>query len=247
MSDARKLHVAIVATDGFEYAELIEPLKSLREAGFVVDVLAPNAADLRGWSKGDWAEKVEVDVVLSGANANQYDALVLPGGVINADQLRTDDVALAFIQLFTVAQKPIAAICHGAWALIELDYVRGKTMTSVAALKTDLINAGAQWVDRKVVVDGSFVSSRTPADLPAFNAKFIEVLKSLSTVGDEDTARRVIDARGIDALIHGETPTAKVSRHDLAAARREARGHDARPRKTRAPATPKAETNRKRS
>lgn len=240
-----KLRVAVVATDGFEHSELVEPRHALRDAGFDVDVLAPRAGSIRGWSKGNWAAEVEVDAVISGADASRYAAVLLPGGVINADTLRTDDVALAFLQQFTVPQKPIAAICHGAWALTELGYVRGKTMTSVAALETDLVNAGAQWVDREVVIDGLFVTSRKPADLPAFNAKFIEVLRSMNArPREEDTARRVVDARNIDALIHGETPTAKLSRHDLAAARREARGHDARARKTRVQAKLKSARTR---
>lgn len=248
----QKRRVAIVATEGFEYSELTEPRRALREAGHTVEVIAPKKGRLRGWQKGDWADAVDVDATLTDANAGDYDALVLPGGTLNADHLRTDRDALAFVKRFTSARKPIAAICHGAWTLIEVDYVRSKKMTSVAAIKTDLINAGAHWIDGEAVVDGNFVTSRTPEDLPAFNEKLLEVLAAPNTGFVEqhegETRPHAIDARGIDALIHGETPTSKQSRH-AAAAQEEKRGHRARATKPRgrpASKTQKSQSNGKR-
>ncbi|PZR15010.1 MAG: protease [Archangium gephyra] len=232
------MKIAIVATEGFEYSELTEPKKALTDAGFEAKVISPRSGQLRGWQKGDWADSVEVDATLSDSDPGQFDALVLPGGTLNADHLRTDREALAFVKHFTSSGKPIAAICHGAWALIEVDYVRSKKMTSVAAIKTDLINAGARWMDDEAVVDGNFVTSRTPDDLPAFNAAFIEVLKApgvatTTNSGLAETTRHIIDARSIDELLTGEVPTGKQSRHAAAAVQEEKRGHQERSSKAR--------------
>lgn len=166
--------VAVVATDGFEQSELIEPVKALKQAGATVHVVAPKSGTIQGWRHYDKGDTVPVDVALERANPSTYDALVLPGGVINPDQLRLEPKAIAFIRHFVEARKPIAAICHGPWTLIDAGGAKGRRMTSWPSLKVDLTNAGATWVDEAVVVDGGLVTSRKPDDLPAFNAKMIE-------------------------------------------------------------------------
>ena len=162
------LRVAILATDGFEQSELLEPQKALREAGATPEIVAPKSGEIQGMQHHDKGDKVKVDRTIDDAKANDYDALVLPGGVANPDELRTNPRVVAFIRAFVAAKKPIAAICHGPWSLIEADAVQGRTVTSWPSLKTDLRNAGANWVDREVVVDGRLVTSRKPQDLPAF-------------------------------------------------------------------------------
>lgn len=166
--------VAVVATDGFEQSELLLPKKALEEAGAAVDVVSLKAGKIKGWSKGNWADAVEVNATIDTAKAQDYDALMLPGGVMNPDRLRWDEGAVHFIQDFVDSGKPIAAICHGPWTLIETGVVRGKNMTSWPSLRTDLINAGAQWEDNEVVVDNGLITSRKPDDIPAFNKKMIE-------------------------------------------------------------------------
>ena len=170
--------VAILATEGFEEVELTKPKKALEDAGARVDVVAPDkgikGGEIRAWDMTDWGKKVDVDVKLSEANAADYDALQLPGGAMNPDHLRTEPTAVAFVKSFFNAGKPVAAICHAPWTLIEAGVVNGRTMTSWPSLKTDLKNAGAKWVDREVVVDGCLVTSRKPDDLPAFNEQMIE-------------------------------------------------------------------------
>lgn len=173
------IRVAIVATEGFEQAELFKPKEALEGAGAQVDVIAPKAGiksgKIKGWDMTDWGDSVKVDVELSEAKEGNYDALLLPGGVMSPDKLRMDTQAVAFIKSFVTANKPIAAICHGPWTLIEADAVRGKTMTSWPSLQTDLRNAGAKWVDEEVVEDKGLVTSRKPDDLPAFNQRVIEL------------------------------------------------------------------------
>jgi protease I len=173
------IRVAIVATEGFEQVELIKPKKALEDAGAKVDVIAPKAGTksgkIKGWNMTDWGESVKVDVELSEAKEGSYDALLLPGGVMSPDKLRMDAQAVAFIKSFFTANKPVAAICHGPWTLIEADVVRGKTLTSWPSLQTDLRNAGAKWVDQEVVEDKGLVTSRKPDDIPAFNKKVIEL------------------------------------------------------------------------
>src|SRR3984885_12931476 len=166
--------IAILATDGFEQSELAEPLKALKKAGARADVIAPHDGEIQGMKHHDKGRKVKVDRTLDEARPEEYDALVLPGGVANPDQLRMIDKAVSFARHFFAAHKPVAAICHGPWLLIEADAVRGREVTSWPSLKTDLKNAGAQWVDREVVVDKGLVTSRKPDDLPAFCAKIIE-------------------------------------------------------------------------
>ena len=166
--------VAILATDGVEQVELTEPRRALEEAGARCEVVAPKAGKIRSWMKDHWGEPLPVDQVLGRAKADDYDALLLPGGVMNPDHLRQDQNAVAFVRAFMQAGKPVAAICHGPWLLAEADVVEGRTMTSWPSLKTDLLNAGAEWVDKDVVTDNGLVTSRKPADIPSFNAKMIE-------------------------------------------------------------------------
>jgi protease I len=166
--------VAILATDGFEQSELTEPRRKLMEAGATAHVIAPQGGSIQGMQHHDKGEKVSVDRTLDEVRPEDYDALMLPGGVANPDALRMDETAVDFIRHFVQAKKPIAAICHGPWTLIEADAVRGRTLTSWPSLKTDLKNAGAQWVDREVVVDKGLVTSRKPQDLEAFCRKMIE-------------------------------------------------------------------------
>ena len=161
--------VALLAMDGFEQSELIEPRHALKEAGADTEVISLRGGKVHGWSNKEWANEVEVDQTLDEADPKDYDALVLPGGVMNSDALRMQPTAVAFVKAFVDAGKPMGVICHGAWALIEAGGVRGHKLTSWPSLKTDLENAGARWVDQEVVVDGQLVTSRKPADLPAFN------------------------------------------------------------------------------
>ena len=168
------LKVAVLATDGFEQSELEKPVEALKGEGAQVEVVSPKQGEIKGWDKTDWGRPVRVDAPLQSADAGAYDALVLPGGVMNPDKLRLEPKAIAFVRTFADADKPIAAICHGPWTLINAEAVAGKTMTSWPSLETDLENAGAEWVDREVVVDGRLVTSRNPDDLPAFCEKMIE-------------------------------------------------------------------------
>jgi len=166
--------VAVLATDGFEEIELTEPINVLKESGATVHIVAPHAGTIRAWDEDKWSKEYNVDVDLDSADAVAYHSLMLPGGVLNPDQLRTDDRAIEFIAHFLHQGKPIAAICHGAQSLIETRELDGKTMTSYPSIKTDLINAGVNWVDEEVVVDQGLTTSRSPKDLPAFCDKMLE-------------------------------------------------------------------------
>ncbi len=166
--------VAVLVAEGFEQVEMTEPRKALEQAGAQPRIVSPAKGEVQGWKHFDKGEKFKVDVPLEQADASQFDALLLPGGVANPDQLRTIPKAVEFVKSFCDAGKPVAVICHGPWTLIEADVVRGRMITSWPSLRTDLRNAGANWVDREVVVDQGLVSSRKPADIPAFNAKMIE-------------------------------------------------------------------------
>jgi protease I len=166
--------VAVLATDGFEQVELTEPVKALRDAGATVHVVAPKSGQIQGWNHHDRGDKVDVDVTLDQADAGRYDALMLPGGVMNPDSLRLEPKAIEFVKSFVTSDRPIAAICHGPWTLIDAGGVRGKRMTSWPSLQTDLRNAGATWVDEQVVTDHGLVTSRKPDDIPAFCRKMIE-------------------------------------------------------------------------
>ena len=161
--------VAILATDGFEQVELMEPKKALENAGATTHVLSPKSGEIKGWKFKEWGDAVKVDKTIEQARVADYEVLVLPGGVMNPDHLRMEPKAVQFVREFAQSGKPVAAICHGAWTLIEAGVVKGKTMTSWPSLKTDMKNAGANWVDREVVVDGNFITSRKPEDLRAFS------------------------------------------------------------------------------
>lgn len=166
--------VAVLMTDGFEEIEFTEPRSALVEAGAEVVVIAPHSGRLKAWDKDHWGGQYDVDLVLSDADPADFDALLLPGGVLNPDQLRQEQAAVDFATHFLTEGKPVAAICHGPQLLIETELLSGRTLTSYPALQTDLRNAGADWVDEEVVVDDGIVTSRKPSDIPAFNSKMIE-------------------------------------------------------------------------
>jgi len=170
----KNMTVAILAADGFEQIELVEPRKALEQAGATAKIVSPADKEVQGWNHFDKADLFPVDVPLEKARADDFDALLLPGGVANPDHLRGLPKAVEFVKKFAAQGKPIAAICHGPWTLIEAGVVRGRKLTSWPTLKTDLKNAGANWVDAEVVVDRGLVTSRKPADLPAFNEKMVE-------------------------------------------------------------------------
>ncbi|NZA26078.1 type 1 glutamine amidotransferase [Luteimonas sp. SJ-92] len=174
MTDSKR--IAILATDGYEQSELMEPRAKLREAGFEVDVVAPSAGEIRGWKGKDWGDSVQVDVTLEQANADHYAALVLPGGVINPDTLRREEKAVEFVRAFDGAGKPLAAICHGPWLLVESGAAKGREVTSWPSVRTDLENAGARWKDAEVVIDGHLITSRKPDDIPAFTRAVIDAV-----------------------------------------------------------------------
>jgi protease I len=173
-SNLKGKKIAILATDGFEQAELTDPKKALDEAGATTVVISPKNGEIKGWNKKEWGGTVKVDKALADANPNDYDALVLPGGVMNPDSLRMDPSAVNFVRQFVATGKTVAAICHGLLTLLEAGVLKGKTVTSWPSLKTDLKNAGANWIDQEVVTDGQFIFSRKPDDIPAFNQAIIE-------------------------------------------------------------------------
>lgn len=166
--------VAILVTHGFEQSEFTEPKKVLEAEGATVHVISPQGGKVKAWDETDWGREFEVDKTLDAVNPEDYNALVLPGGVMNPDKLRANEKAVNFTNSFLKAGKPIAAICHGPWTLIETGALSGRKMTSYHSLKTDLKNAGVNWVDQEVVVDQGLVTSRSPNDLPAFNRKMVE-------------------------------------------------------------------------
>lgn len=166
--------VAILATDGFEQSELTEPKKALEREGATAEVVSPHGGEIQGFRHHDKGDTVPVDRELAQARPEDYDALMLPGGALNPDQLRMDGKAVAFTRHFFETRKPVAAICHGPWTLVEADVVRGRRVTSWPSIRTDLKNAGAEWIDEQVVTDRGLVTSRKPDDLPAFCDKMIE-------------------------------------------------------------------------
>jgi protease I len=170
--------IAILATDGVEQAELTEPRKALEAEGAKTELVSPAKGQVQAWQHHDKGDKFPVDVALDAANANHYDALLLPGGVANPDQLRMLPKAVEFVRSFFDQDKPVAAICHAPWMLAEADVVRGRTLTSWPSLRTDLRNAGAKWVDREVVEDENLVTSRKPDDIPAFNRKTVDLFSA---------------------------------------------------------------------
>jgi protease I len=177
--------IAILVTDGFEQVELVEPRKALDDAGAETRIVSPKTGQVRGWNFTDWGAEFPVDVALDQAKPQDFDALLLPGGVMNPDTLRMDAKAVAFAKAFFDAGKPAAAICHGPWTIIETGAARGRRIASWPSLKTDLRNAGAEWVDQEVVTDGNLVSSRKPADIPAFNRGMIDLFS-----GARESSRR---------------------------------------------------------
>lgn len=166
--------VAILATNGFEESELRSPREALLQAGAFVDLISLEPGAIKGWKDGNWGDTEQVDRAVADAKAQDYDALLLPGGVMNPDKLRMNPDAVAFVRAFFDQGKPVAAICHGPWILAEADVIRGRRLTSYPSIRTDLTNAGAHWVDEEVVVDNGLITSRSPRDLPAFNAKMVE-------------------------------------------------------------------------
>jgi protease I len=166
--------IAVLATHGFEQSELLEPKRALEQAGARADVIAPDAGSIRGWQHKDWGQEVPVDRTLDEARPDEYDGVLLPGGVMNPDRLRMHPKAVEFVRESFQSGKPIAAICHGPWTMVDAGIVRGVRLTSWPSLRTDLTNAGAAWVDEEVVTDNGIVTSRKPDDLPAFTRKMIE-------------------------------------------------------------------------
>ncbi|MFY9909122.1 MAG: type 1 glutamine amidotransferase domain-containing protein [Candidatus Sulfotelmatobacter sp.] len=180
--------IAILATDGFEQSELIKPRQALDEAGARTQVVSPKEDKIKGWDIKDWGKNVPVDVPLKSANPSEYDALLLPGGVQNPDQLRMIPEAVEFVKHFVDQGKPIAAICHGPWMLVEADAVRGRTLTSWPSLKTDIRNAGGVWVDEQVILSNGVVTSRKPDDIPAFNREMIDLFSKGRSKGERKAA-----------------------------------------------------------
>ena len=174
MENLERKTVAILATNGFEESELREPKKALEEAGAEVHIVSLESGKLKGWSNGNWSNEYNVDKTIDKVSQNDYNALVLPGLVINPDLLRRNKKAVNFTRAFFENHKPVAAICHGPWLLAEADVLRDRKITSFSSIKTDMVNAGANWVDEEVVVDEGLVTSRNPNDLPAFCSKLVE-------------------------------------------------------------------------
>jgi protease I len=174
MPQLKDLKVAILTENGFEQSELTSPKEAMEKAGINVQIVSPQKKEVKAWDEKNWGITLPVDVVLDDANPEDYDALMLPGGVMNPDKLRMNDKAVEFVRHFLENGKPIAAICHGPQTMIETDLLDGRTMTSYPSLKTDLTNAGVAWVDEEVVVDNGLVTSRSPKDLEAFNKKMLE-------------------------------------------------------------------------
>jgi protease I len=175
MSNLRGLKVAILVENGFEQVEMTEPRKALDEAGAETRIVSPQNGKVKGWKFTQWGDEFTVDLRLSAAQPDDFDALLLPGGVLNPDKLRMQPKAVEFVKAFFMANKPVAAICHGPWTIIEAGAARGRRIASWPSIKTDLRNAGAEWVDADAVTDGNLVSSRKPDDIPAFNRAMIEL------------------------------------------------------------------------
>jgi protease I len=182
------LRVAILATDGFEQSELTEPRQALDAAGATTEVISPKKGEIRGWNHKKWGQNVDVDRVLESADPRAFDALVLPGGVMNPDALRIEPKAVAFVRAFFDADKPVAAICHGPWTVVESGVASAYRMTSWPSLKTDIRNAGGEWVDEEVVVDENLITSRKPDDIPAFNREMISLFAQYQAIKREPRA-----------------------------------------------------------
>jgi len=177
MKNLKSKRVAIITENGFEEVELTSPKKAMEDAGIKVDIVSPQATKVKAWDHDHWSIEIPVDVNISDANADDYDALMIPGGVMNPDKMRMNEDCVQFAKDFLDSGKPVAAICHGPQLLIETGLLDGREMTSYPSLKTDLINAGVNWKDKEVVVDNGLVTSRSPKDLEAFNKKLLEEIK----------------------------------------------------------------------
>jgi len=175
MENLNGMRVAILVENGFEHAEMSKPREALQEAGVETVLVSPQKEQVRAWEMKEWGKSYPVEQQLEKADPSRFDALLLPGGVMNPDHLRMNPKAVAFVKAFFDAGKPVAVICHGPWTMIEAGVVRGRTMTSWPSLKTDLTNAGAKWVDQEVVVDQNVVASRKPDDIPAFNREMLKL------------------------------------------------------------------------
>ncbi len=178
MAELRELRVAVIATDGFEEVELTDPVRALKEAGARVDIVAPKRGEIQGFRHHDKAGKVQVDRTLAEIRPDEYDAVMLPGGALNADAIRVEPALQAFLRALQNGGKPFAVICHAPWELVSAGLVRGRTLTSYHTIRDDVQNAGGNWVDREVVVDGNWVTSRQPGDLPAFNREMLRLFAS---------------------------------------------------------------------
>jgi protease I len=181
--------IAILATDGVEQVELLKPRIALEEAGAKTEVVSPADKKLKGWNMKEWGEEIPVDVPLKSADPSKYDALLLPGGVMNPDFLRMNPDAVKFVKYFFDHGKPVASICHGPWMLVETGAVKGRTVTSWPSLKTDIQNAGGTWVDEQVVVSNGVVTSRKPDDIPAFNREMIELFSKGVNASGKDSRK----------------------------------------------------------
>ncbi len=178
----KDLRIAILVADGFEQSEMTEPKKALEQAGAKTEIVSPVKGKVKGWKLKNWGDEFPVEKELEKAKGEDFDALLLPGGMISPDTLRMNPQAINFIKSFVKAQKPIAAICHGSWSLINAEAVKGKTMTSWPSVKIDLVNAGAHWIDAEVAKDENLVTSRKPEDIPAFNKAMIELFSHSKTL-----------------------------------------------------------------
>lgn len=174
MKNLNNKRIAVLAADGYEQSELVEPVNALKENGAQVEIISLKSGEIRGMVDHEWAESIVVDKTVKEANHSDYDALLLPGGVLNPDAVRSDEAAVAWVKKFFEAEKPVAAICHGPQTLIDAEVVKGRKMTSYKAIHKDLKNAGANWVDEEVVTDGNLTTSRSPEDIPAFNERIIK-------------------------------------------------------------------------
>ncbi len=200
------LKVAILATDGVEQAELAEPRKALDAAGAKTTLISPKAGQIQGMKHAEKSERFNVDMGLAEAHADDFDALLLPGGALNADTLRVEEKAQEFVQKMNEDQKPIAVICHAPWLLVSADLLEGRTLTSYHTIRDDVMNAGAEWVDREVVRDGNIVSSRQPDDIPAFNREMIALFSETRQNGDEAPDRnRLNENADVDELVGDKT------------------------------------------
>ena len=177
MKNLSQKKVAILTDNGFEEVELTSPKKALEDEGITVHIISPQKSKVKGWDTDHWSIELPVDVNIAQANPEDYDALVLPGGVMNPDKTRTNKDCVGFVKEFLASGKPVAAICHAPQLLIETDMIAGRKMTSYPSLKTDLLNAGARWEDSEVVMDENLITSRSPKDLPAFNKKLLAQLE----------------------------------------------------------------------